>query len=147
MKHGVKKIKFSFGKNATKMLVRKLVYNFVTKGKITTTKAKAKVIQRVADHLVSKAKVRSEANKNVLLKSTGNVMLTNLMFDKVGPVFKDKTSGFTRFTRLGKRRSDGSEMILVEWTKPVILEEKKVVVNPKTSNKKQEKKEDKKEKN
>ena len=37
------------------------------------------------------------------------------LFDKVIPPLQGRTGGFTRITKLGRRRSDGSEMAFVEW--------------------------------
>lgn len=127
MRHAVKKFKFSHGQDANQMLLRKLIYNFIIKGKITISKAKAKLLKSKIDRLISKAKEKTEANKNVLLKLTGNIKVVEILFEKIAPVFKERKSGFTRTITLGQRRSDASDMVQLEWIQPVVLEDKKEI--------------------
>ncbi|OGK17175.1 50S ribosomal protein L17 [Candidatus Roizmanbacteria bacterium RIFCSPHIGHO2_01_FULL_39_12c] len=135
MRHKVKKIKFKFGKDANKMLLRKLTRNFVTHGKIRTTLAKAKVLKSAVERLVEKTKVRSEANKNYLLKTLNDNKLVRRMFDQVGGALKDKVGGYVKIVRLGARQSDGAETAAVKWVYPVAIpekpEEKKIKKNQK----------------
>lgn len=125
MRHRVKKIKFKKGKNANSMLMKKLAINFLERGKITTTKAKAKALISYLEKLLTKAKEESEANKNVLLKRFGNRPIVYRLFKEIGPVLKAKNSGFLKLTNLGQRMSDGSEEAKVEWTVPVVIEKPK----------------------
>ena len=37
------------------------------------------------------------------------------LFDDIAPKFKERPGGYTRITKLGQRRSDGSEMAILEW--------------------------------
>lgn len=124
MRHRVKKIKFSHGRDANRMLVRKLAKNFVTNAKIETTLKKAKVLKSVIDRLVNKAKTETEANKNYLLKILDDKKLVARLYKEVGSISKSKVSGFVRIIRLGIQRADGSESARLEWTQPVVIEEK-----------------------
>ena len=67
MRHRVKKIKFSKGKDANEMLLKKLLSNFLIQGKITTTQKKAKAVKSGIDRIVSKSKNKTQSNKNYLL--------------------------------------------------------------------------------
>jgi len=122
MRHGVKKIKFRNGKDANDMLMLKLVVNFLEKGKLTTTKTKAKALVSYLEKILTKTKNESEANKNVLLKKLGNRQLIDRLFKEIGPFLKEKTSGYVKMTNLGLRMSDGAELVKIEWTVPVVLE-------------------------
>ncbi len=128
MRHQVKKIKFSLGRDANRMLMRKLSTNFLIKGKLETTLEKAKNLKSVLERLIGKSLNKTEANKNFLLRQLGNAQLVNLMFDDIGPKVKAKTSGFIRMIKLGTRSSDGSEIAKLEWTLPVVVEKKAKVV-------------------
>ncbi len=132
MRHRVKKIKFKQGKDANKMLMRKLLFNFMMKGKITTTIKKVKLLRSDVDRLVEKAKVENEANKNRLLKMLGADTLLQKVFKDVGIPLKDKKSGYTRIIKLGRRESDGSEKARLEWVYPIVME----AVRPKIEEKK-----------
>ncbi|OGK14858.1 50S ribosomal protein L17 [Candidatus Roizmanbacteria bacterium RIFCSPHIGHO2_02_FULL_37_15] len=126
MRHRVKKIKFKLGKDANKMLLRKLAINFISNAKIKTTIKKAKVLKSVIDKLVEKAKTENEANKNYLLHFLGEEELVRKTFKLVGDSLKnrDHAGGYVRIRRLGKRQSDGSEMARLEWVYPVVKSDK-----------------------
>lgn len=122
MWHRIKKIKFRAGKDANKMLVKKLVLNFFEKGKITTTLKKAKVLKSVVEKLVEKTKKESEANKNYLLRYVTDANVTRFLFKTVGPTLKNTVGGYVKVVRLGLRDSDGSESARLEWAYPIVVE-------------------------
>lgn len=121
MRHRVKKIKFKKGKDANKMLVKKLLLNFIKKGKIKTTIKKGKVLRTVVDRLINLAK---ENKKNLILKYINNKKITEFLINKVVPVFSERKTGFTSIKKIGKRLSDGSEMVILSWVKPVVISNK-----------------------
>lgn len=133
MKHRVKKIKFKQGKDANKMLLRKLAVNFLTKGKITTTKSKARSLISFLERIITKSKQETEANKNFLFKKFGDRKIVKLLFKEIGLAVKGKSSGYLKQTFLGKRISDGTEMVKIDWTVPVVLEKKLKEKKPKST--------------
>ncbi|PWU23676.1 50S ribosomal protein L17, partial [Candidatus Cerribacteria bacterium 'Amazon FNV 2010 28 9'] len=51
----------------------------------------------------------------------GTRAAVNRLVDEVAPAMKDRTSGFTRITRLGKRMGDDSMMVRLELVnKPAV---------------------------
>lgn len=123
MRHGVKKIKFNFGRDANKMLMRKLAVNFLSKGYLETTLAKAKSLKTHLEKLISKMKSRNEANKNFLLRYLANSDVVEDAFNRVGPALSKIVGGYVRVIKRGLRSSDGSLMAKVEWAYPVVSEE------------------------
>lgn len=121
MQHRIHKFKFSAGKGANDMLLRKLVVNFLAHGSMVTTEKKGKALSSYMDKIVQKSKVRSEANKNYLLSKMGSEKTIDVLFDKVGPVFKDVNGGYITLQRLQQRESDGAMMVKLAWGKPVVL--------------------------
>lgn len=137
MWHRIKKIKFRAGKDANKMLVKKLVLNFLEHGKIITSLKKTKVLKSVIEKLVEKAKEQSEANKNYLLHYITDKKITKFLFETVGPTLKKIVGGYVRVVRLNVRESDGSERARLEWVYPIMIEtlkQKKQITNPKHQN-------------
>jgi len=120
MRNKVKKMKFRKGKNASKATMRKLAVNFIDKGKVKTTLAKAKSLKSLIDRLVFKAKEKKESTKNILLKHLGEEKAMNKLFNTIAPKFNDRNSGFVRVIKLGERLGDGAEMGKVEWVKPIL---------------------------
>ena len=119
MKHRIKKIKFKDGKDANKMLVKKLLTNFIRYGKLTTTEKKAKVLKSSIEKLVEKAKESSQANTNYMLRYIVTKELVDFMYKEVGPVCKDKIGGYVRIEKLLPRASDNASMAQVVWAYPV----------------------------
>ncbi|MCX7880929.1 MAG: 50S ribosomal protein L17 [Patescibacteria group bacterium] len=124
------------------MLFKKLAFNFLTKGKLTTTLAKAKVLKSYLEKLLEKTKELTGANKNFLLKKIiPKKRLINALFTQVGPAIKEKKGGYLRLIKLGRRMGDGAEMARIEWTVPIVvdLEKKKEEKKEKNETKKEKK--------
>ncbi len=126
MRHGSNKIKVQYGRDANRMLMRKLAVNFFTHGKITTTEKKARVLKPYIERLVEKTKEVSEANKNYLLKSLARPKLVQTLFTSVGVAFKDRIGGYVSMQKLYERPNDGTLLIRLAWITPVVLEKKLV---------------------
>lgn len=47
-------------------------------------------------------------------KEGKDLNLVNKLFDEIAPKYKDKTGGFTRIIRMGARRGDAAEMVILE---------------------------------
>lgn len=150
MKHRINKIKFKNGKDANKMLVRKLLINFVRYGKLTTTDKKAKVLKSSIEKLVEKAKESTQANTNYLLRYMVTKDVVDFMYKEVGPVCKEKVGGYVRIEKLLPRESDNAPMAQVVWAYPVTAmykpAVKKAPVEKKQLTEKKESKVEKKEK-
>lgn len=119
MKHSVKKIKVRGGKDANKMLVRKLAMNFLTSSKIVTTDKKARILKTFIERIITKAKDRTEANKNVLLQYFPKKAIVEELFTQASAVFADRTGGYVRIIKLNQRANDGAMMTQVEWVEPI----------------------------
>ena len=66
MKHQISKVKFRGGKDANKMLIKKLLYNFFSHGSIVTTAAKAKALKMFVEKLVEKTIPTMPAGAKIL---------------------------------------------------------------------------------
>lgn len=108
--------KLSRSRKARNALLRSLLKALIVNGKITTTKAKVKFIQGQADKLITSAKKGSLSARRKALSFLGNDRkTTDFLFLKLAPLFKDRTSGFTRITLLPRRKGDNAEMAVIEW--------------------------------
>jgi large subunit ribosomal protein L17 len=41
--------------------------------------------------------------------------VVHILFDKIAPLFKDRSGGYTRILRVGTRRGDVAQMAILEW--------------------------------
>lgn len=119
MRHRIKKIKFKKGKDAIKSTIRKLVFNFIKKGKIETTLKKAKILKGLIDSLTAKAQEKKESVKNILFKYLNDKEMIDKIFNSIAPNFKDRKGGFVRIIKTGARFGDGAEMSRIEWVKSI----------------------------
>ncbi len=121
MKHRRKPIRLKSGQDANQMLLRQLLKNFITRGKIVTTQARAKALKSQAEQLISTAKRESQATRSILLKKLADKKISEMLVKEILPIFKDKNGGYLRSIRLNQRFSDGSAMVRLEWSKSVVL--------------------------
>lgn len=124
MKHRIKKNKFNFGKDANKMLLRKLIFNFFENGYLETTFYKAKLLKSHVEKIISKGKVFNQSNKNYLLKNLGNIKLINKIFKTISPSFINISGGYVKIIRTKLRDGDGSLIARIEWAHPLITIDK-----------------------
>ena len=88
---------------------------------IKTTLEKAKAIKGDIDKIVNKAKKGDITLKVQLLQRHLGILVMNKLIKDIAPRFKDRSSGYTRLIKLGRRFSDNADMALMEWAvKPEI---------------------------
>ena|SRR5258708_35298498 len=147
MRHRVKGVKLGRDTAQRKSLFKNLLSALFMHGEIQTTEAKAKAIKGLADKLISRAGAGTMPARRLISQFFGTRAVANRLVDEVAPAMKDRTSGFTRIIRLGKRMGDDSMMVKMELiTKPVakeevkpevpVVKEAKEAVKPKATSKK-----------
>ena len=114
MRHRVAGRKLSRNTKQRKALFKNLINALVTHGAIRTTEAKAKAIKGLVDKLITKGKGGTVHARRLIAAFLQNKEAVNKIVDELGPVFKDRSSGFTRIIRLGKRRGDDAMMVRLE---------------------------------
>jgi len=121
MRHRTHKISFKDGQDANSMLMRKLMSNFLRSSKIVTTLAKARALKQMVEKDMTKAKEKTEANKNYLLKNYADKKIMKVLFEQVGPALKSIQGGYVRIVKLEQRANDGATKARLEWAHPVVL--------------------------
>ena len=90
--------------------------DLIDHGRITTTIAKAKAVRPFVEKLVTKAKNGTiHARRMALADLRHNVGAVHKLFAEIGPINAARKGGYTRILKLGQRRSDASEMAIIEW--------------------------------
>lgn len=106
-------------------LHRNQVVSLFTHGKIKTTLQKAKETRKMAERMLHRAKKDTPHNRRIVRKFLVDRMVTNLLFEKVAPLFTERQGGYTRIFKLGPRKGDGSEMAILQLLSFPKKEEKK----------------------
>ncbi len=131
MKHRKKGRKLNRSPKARQALFKTLLNSFFENGEITTTLAKAKVIQKKIDQLINKAKEGTLQEKRFIFASLSPAAAKNLV-EKIAPQAKNRQSGYSRLFKLGQRQGDGAMMAKVELVdKTEEVEEKKKTIKEK----------------
>jgi len=121
MRHHVAGKKLNRTKGARIALRRNLIKQLFEYERIKTTKAKAIAVRSEAEKIITMARNSIEAEdaqkvharRLVAARLGGNKILPKL-FDDIGPRFVNRNGGYTRILKLGPRKGDGAEMVLLE---------------------------------
>ena len=81
---------------------------------IQTTLPKAKELRRVAEPLITLAKVDSVANRRLAFARTRSKDIVAKLFDVLGPRYKERNGGYLRVLKAGFRSGDAAPMAYVE---------------------------------
>jgi large subunit ribosomal protein L17 len=96
------------------MLLRNLATSVIDHERIVTTPAKAKAVRPLVERMITLAKeggLHSRRRAAAFLKAPKAV---KKLFDTIGPRFGPRTGGYCRIVRLGPRKGDGAEQVLLE---------------------------------
>ena len=114
MRHGKKFNHLGRKAGHRKALLRNLAIALVEHKRINTTLAKAKALRKFIEPLVTKSKTNTQHSRRVVFSYLQNKYATAELFDVIGPKVGDRPGGYVRVIRTGFRRSDGSEMAMIE---------------------------------
>lgn len=122
MRHRMVKNKIGSYGSHSRALIKNQLREIVEHRSIVTTVTKAKVVKRFFDKLMAKAVKAAKTNdKNEAIALRRQInwylcdrRLTNKLVDEIAKNLIDKSSGFSRIVRIGQRRGDGAEMVLLQ---------------------------------
>ncbi|WP_026477625.1 50S ribosomal protein L17 [Alkaliphilus transvaalensis] len=96
------------------LMLRNLVTSLLKNGRIQTTEARAKETRRLAEKMITLGKRGDlHARRQVLSFVTEETVVKNL-FEEIAPKYQDKNGGYTRIMKLGPRRGDAAEAVILE---------------------------------
>ncbi|MBB6216847.1 large subunit ribosomal protein L17 [Anaerosolibacter carboniphilus] len=96
------------------LMLRNLVTSLLKSGRIETTDTRAKETRRLAEKMITLAKRGDlHARRQVMAYVTEETVVKNL-FDEIAPKYKERNGGYTRIMKLGPRRGDAAEMVILE---------------------------------
>ena len=90
---------------------------------IKTTLPKAKELRRLAEPLITKAKVDSVANRRYVYDRLRDHEMVGKLFAELGPRYKERPGGYLRILKCGYRAGDKAPMALIELVDRPIVEE------------------------
>jgi large subunit ribosomal protein L17 len=97
-----------------RIILANLATQLFQHGKITTTEAKAKRVQPLADRLISKAKRGDLHNRRLVLQTVRDQAVVRILFNDIAPAVAEREGGYTRITKIGPRKGDNAPMAVIE---------------------------------
>lgn len=114
MRHGDKVNNLGRKKGHRVALLKNMSISLITHKRIKTTIAKAKALRLHIEPLISKSKINTTHSRRVVFSYLQNKDAVNELFSTVAEKVAARPGGYTRVIRTGFRRSDGSEMAIIE---------------------------------
>lgn len=103
-----------------RIILANLASQLFEHGKVTTTEARAKRVQPLAERLISKAKRGDLHNRRQVMSVIGDKTVVHMLFTEVAPQMEGRDGGYTRITKIGNRKGDNAPMAVIELvTEPV----------------------------
>lgn len=111
-RHGLRKLNCTSAHRKAKFTA--LCNALIEHGAITTTLPKAKSLRKVIEPLITLARKPSVANRRLAFSRLNNRKSVTILFEEIGPRYKDRPGGYTRVLKKGFRTGDAAPMALVE---------------------------------
>jgi large subunit ribosomal protein L17 len=115
MRHQRQRYQLSRDAAHRKSLLMNLSKEVIQHERIQTTEAKAKAVKPEVEKLITLAKKGDLHARRQALSALGQDKFTVYkLFEEIAPRYVARSGGYTRILKLGPRRSDATEMVLLE---------------------------------
>ena len=117
MRHQRNRYQLSRSASHRKALLMNLCKEVIAHERIQTTEAKAKAVKPEIEKLITLARTDPKnlhARRQALAALGQDKFAVYKLFEEIGPRYTERPGGYTRILKLGPRRSDATEMVLLE---------------------------------
>jgi large subunit ribosomal protein L17 len=115
MRHGYGGYKLKRPLGHRRLLMRNLVTSVILEERVVTTEPKAKAIKPLVDKMITLAKRDTLHSRRLAARFLLTPASVQKLFDQLGNSrFGTRNGGYTRITRLGPRKGDGAEQVILE---------------------------------
>jgi large subunit ribosomal protein L17 len=115
--HGKAGVRFKAGYTASKnkSMLRNVVTDLVMNGQVQVTSGVVKELKTLADKLVTLGKDGSLSARRKAASILRSEESVKKLFDDLAKKFEKRNGGYTRAIKLGNRRGDDAEVVLVSY--------------------------------
>lgn len=116
MRHNKKKgLKLGTDASHTKAMKKSLAKALFENDRIKTTATRAKALRSYAEPIITWAKKGDLHSRRLAIAALGDKNLVAEIFDKAAQgMWADRNGGYTRIMKLGPRKGDAAEMVIIE---------------------------------
>ncbi len=111
-RHGLRKLNRTSSHRLA--MLRNMTNSLFTHEVIKTTLPKAKELRRVAEPLITLAKVATVANRRLAFDRLRDREVVTKLFNELGPRYQARPGGYLRILKYGFRQGDAAPTALVE---------------------------------
>ena len=97
-----------------KAMLRNLVTDLLREGRIQTTEFRAKEARRQAEKMITLGKRGDLHARRQAMAYIYDESVVTKLFEEIAPKYADRQGGYTRILKLGPRRGDAAEVVLLE---------------------------------
>jgi large subunit ribosomal protein L17 len=104
------------GANAShrQAILRTLAGQIIEHGRVRTTETKAKEVRPVVDKFITLAKRGDVSARRQVLGEISDRDLIHKLFTEVAEKYADRSGGYTRILKIGRRAGDGAPEVFIE---------------------------------
>ncbi len=116
MRHNKKRgMKLGTDASHTKAMKKSLLQAILANDRIKTLDVRAKAIRPEVDRVITWAKKGDLASRRLALAKVGDKELVREVFEKAAQgMWADRNGGYTRIMKLGPRKGDAAEVVIIE---------------------------------
>ena len=114
MRHRESGRKLNRNSSHRKAMFRNMAASLIGHEIIKTTLPKAKELRRVAEPLITMAKIDSVAKRRIAFSRIRDRNVVTKLFNELGPRYKKRPGGYLRILKCGFRSGDKAPMAIVE---------------------------------
>ena len=114
MRHRKGGFKLQRNPSARRALLRGLATNVIERDRIVTTVTKAKAVRPWVEKMITLGKRDTLHSRRQAAAFLQTPEAVKKLFDNLAPRFSKQDGGYTRIIRLGPRKGDGAEEVVIE---------------------------------
>lgn len=95
-------------------MLRNLATSLLKHERIQTTEARAKEVNAIAEKMITLGKQGDLAARRHALSYLLEEDVVTKLFTEIAPKYAERQGGYTRIVKVGPRRGDAAEMVLIE---------------------------------
>ena len=123
MRHRESGRKLNRNSSHRKAMFRNMAISLIEHEMIKTTLPKAKELRRIAEPLITMAKIDNVAKRRLAFSRLRDRNIVTKLFNELGPRYKERPGGYLRILKCGFRAGDKAAMAIVELVgRPQILD-------------------------
>ena len=106
--------KLNLNSSHRQAMFKNMITSLFKEGRIQTTAQKAREVRSLAEKVITTAKQNDLHARRQVLRQVSDKEVIAKLFDEIAPKYSDTPGGYTRIIKVGFRRGDAAEMVILE---------------------------------